>query len=200
MNELQRRIGIVLFYKGRTISLLEEQQGRVDAILYSSLFAQTRVQKGSIISYRMEQDKYQNLVLQDVEIEHTPLGWGRYDIYFLHYLLEVCYYFVPQGGGCKITFNFFLELFKNFESFTTSLHKKRVMGKLFSQLGIYPNDSAVQGCVELFLETPIDNLVTADLQLANEEILDQWILWCIQTHPQRQWFKAIPELLKSDTL
>jgi hypothetical protein len=195
---LQRRTGIVLMYKGRNISVLEEHQGRVDAIFYTSLFAQSRVQKGSVITYYIIRDKYQNMLLQDVVIEHTPLEWGRHDIYFLHYLLEICFYFVPQGGGCKETFNFFLQLFDNYAHFSIDLHKKRVIGKLFSHLGVYPNDSQVEHCVELFLKTPIDNLVRADLQLANEDLLDKWIFWCMQTHPQRQWFRAIPTLLKSD--
>lgn len=198
MKESQRRTGIVLLYKGRYISVLEEYHGRVDAIFYTSLFAQTRVQKGSIITYYVVRDKYQKLLLQDVEIEHTPLNWGRCDIYFLHCLLEMCYYFVPQGVGCKKTFQFFLELFSNFSSFKTELDKKRVIAKLFSELGVYPHDSAIEHSVEQFLKTPIDNLVRADLQLANEALLDRWILWCMQTHPQRQWFRAIPNLLKSD--
>jgi hypothetical protein len=191
-------MGIVLVYKGRNISVLEDQQGRVDAIFYTSLFSQTRIQKGSIITYYAIRDKYQKLVLQDVVIEHVPLAWARHDIYFLHYLLETCYYFIPQGSGCRETFNFFLELFDNFSFFTTDLHKKRVIGKLFSHLGVYPSDTKIEHCVEQFLKTPIDNLVRADLQLANEDILDKWIFWCMQTHPQRQWFKAIPTLLKSD--
>ena len=198
MKESQRRTGIVLLYKGRNLSLLESQQGRIDAIFYTSLFAKTRIQKGSIISYYAVRDKYQNLLIQDVEIEHMPLVWGRSDIYFLHYLLETCYYFVPQGVGCKITFDFFLQLFSHFDSFKTELDKKRVIAKLFSQLGVYPHDDVIQHCVEQFLKTPIDNLVCPDLQLANEDLLDRWILWCMQTHPQRQWFKAIPNLLKSD--
>lgn len=198
MKESYRRAGIVLVYKGKRISVLEKSQGRIDAILYTSLFSRTRVQKGSIITYRLVRDKYQNCILEDVEIEHIPLNWGRHDIYFLHYLLETCYYFVPQGSGCNATFDFFLQLFNHFSFFTSELHKKRVMGKLFSQLGVYPHDERIQQSVELFLKTPIDNLVQADLQLANEALLDQWILWCMQTHPQRQWFKAIPNLLKSD--
>lgn len=198
MKDSQRRIGIVLFYKGRNITLLEEYQGRVDAILYASFMAQSRVQKGSIITYYMARDKYQNLLVQDVEIEHTPLNWGRSDIYFLHYLLETCYYFVPQGIGCEITFDFFLQIFNKFSFFTSELHKKRVIAKLFSQLGVYPNDSVIQDCVEQFLKTPIDNLVRADLQLANEALLDRWILWCMQAHPQKKWFKAIPKLLKNE--
>lgn len=198
MKESQRRTGIVLLYKGRNLSLLESHYGRVDAIFYTSLFSKTRIQKGSIISYYAVRDKYQKLLIQDVEIEHMPLNWGRSDIYFLHYLLETCYYFVPEGVGCKITFDFFLELFSHFEQFKTELDKKRVIVKLFSQLGVYPHDNQIQDCVEQFLKTPIDNLVCADLQLANEALLDRWILWCMQTHPQRQWFKAIPNLLKSN--
>lgn len=198
MEETQKRIGIVLFYKGRNISVLEPNRGRIDAFLYTSLFSKTRVQTGSIITYHAIRDKYQKTVLQDIEIEHVPLGWGRHDIYFLHYMLETCYYFIPEGAGCDATFSFFISVFKKFSSFETSLHKKRVICKLFSQLGIYPHDPVIQACVEQFLKNPIDNLMQADLQLANEDLLNQWILWCIKMHPQGKWFKAMPTLLKSD--
>lgn len=197
-RESHRQTGIVLFYKGRNISVLETDQGRVDAFLYTSPFAKVRVQKGSLISYHQVRDKHQNLIFQDIEIEHVPLQWGRHDIHFLHYLLETCYYFVPQGSGCAITFSFFISLFNDFSHFTTVLHKKRVLCKLFSQLGIYPHDPEIHSCVEALLKKPIDNLMAGDLQLANEDLLDQWLLWCIQTHPQGRWFKAIPTLLKSD--
>lgn len=198
MKETQRRAGIVLFYQGRNISVLEITRGRVDAFLYTSLFSKTRVQKGSLITYHAVQDKHQKVLLQNIEIEYVPLEWGRYDIYFLHYMLETCYYFIPEGSGCEATFSFFIFLFNNFALFKAPRDKKIVICKLFSQLGIYPYDPLIQECVEQFLKNPIDNLMQADLQLANEDLLNQWILWCIKTHPQGKWFKAMPMLLKSD--
>jgi hypothetical protein len=197
VEELHAVTGIVLLYKGRSISLLDPIQGRIDAILYSSAYAKTRVVPGSIISYSVTRDRYQNIVLQNVEIDHVPLCWGRHDIHLLHYLLEICYYFIPQGAGCKNTFTLFITLFKNFSSFKTVLDKKNVLCKILSELGMYPHVPEIQSCVEELLEKPVDNLMARDLQLTNEDLLDQWLLWCIQTHPQGKWFKAIPTLLKS---
>lgn len=195
---MKRSLGIVLFYKGRNISIFEEQKGRIDALLYMKPTAHSRVQKGSVISYSVSCNNYQESLLQDVQVEHVPLLWAKDDIYFLHYLLELCYYFIPQGNSCPTTFSFFMNIFSQFSSFVTVLHKKRVLCKFFSQLGMYPYDSEIQQCVEQLLKMPIDNLMDADLQLASEDLCDQWINWCIQTHPQGKWFKAMPTLLKSD--
>src|SRR3989344_6227912 len=141
---MHRKTGIVLQYRGRNISVLEMLHGRVDAFLYSSPFAKSRVQRGSVISYYAEKDRYQNLLFDHVEIEHVPLEWGRNDIYFLHNMLELCYYFVPQGVGCDFVFSFFMTLFKEFSFFISPLHKKIVLCKLFSQLGMYPYVPEIQ--------------------------------------------------------
>jgi len=199
MKQQQRITALVLRVKGKNIALFEQTQGRVDVLFYQSLYKTVQLQQGSLITCAYKDPHFVTApLIEDVVVEHMPLAWAQIDIHFLHYILEVYYFFLPHGFECSLSFSFFLELFSQYASLITIFRKKVIVCKLFSLLGVYPHDKEVYEHVMYLLKSPIDNLMYQDLPLANEGVLDQWLLWCVKMHPQGKLFKAIPHLLKSD--
>lgn len=198
MKQHQRATALVLRVKGKHLALFEQEQGRVDVVFYQSLYKSVQLQQGSLITYTYKEHQGHQKCIEDISVEHMPLRWAQQDIHLLHYILEVYYFFLPHGYSCLSSFSFFIDLFTCYETCQTTSHKKIIICKLFSLLGVYPQDSEIYTYVAFLLEHPVDNLMQQDLQLIDEGVLDQWLLWCVKMHPQNKLFKAIPHLLKSD--
>lgn len=189
--------GIILRYSGQNISLLSRNRGRIDALLFYKK-GPCKVSCGSILSYSLAQSKYGRLIIENNMTEHTPLLWAQQDIYFLHYLLEACYFFMPVGSGGRFIFTLLERVYRNFQVFETIGLKKLLLCKLFAHLGVCPEHKKFQLAMEHLLEIDVDNIGPTDLELVQEETLDDWVRWCICLHPQGKWFKAMPTLLKSE--
>ena len=222
----KKNVGIVLKNYGSKVVLFEEQRGRFTALVHASSFAygfmlyrklgadsshaELVIKAGTCVSYTMQNGQsYRSgyAVLQELEIELVPLVQARKDIYFLHDLLELCLYFIPEGTTEPEIFWFIMEVLKNFENYLDLTMQKKILGKLFAHIGVYPRESCgeywgrnyTQECLQEYvkelLKTPIDKLLLQDLSKDAENILDQWLLWCIQSHHQSRYFKALPHLL-----
>ncbi len=187
--------GIVLRSSGMKLSLLSRTKGRIDVVLFAQR-GPTLISSGTVISYTAGTAQRGFLVIENKEVEHVPFAWAREGIYFLHYLLEVCYFFIPVGSGGTTIFALFEDVYRNFKILEPVISQKMVVCKLFAHLGIYPDDESFAPAVQLLLITPIDNMATTDLQLIAEDILDAWLLWCVCSHPHGKWFKAMPSLIK----
>jgi len=197
-----RYYGLLLRYNGRRASLLSKQKGRVDLLLFASQTKQP-LSPGALVSYYEKKKptvSYTMAIADDVQTEYMPLLWARQDIYFLHYLLEVCYYFLPEGSGGSSFFALLKQVYQNFSLFKDEKDKKGLLCKLFSHLGVCPEYESFQEAAHQLLLFPIDNTLTTNLQLISEEIYDQWIMWCVASHPYGKWFKAMPSLIKSENV
>lgn len=185
-----REVGIVLNHKGRNITVFERTQHRLDGITYIK-----NVPRGAFVSYNIVHEKGE-AILQDVMLEYMPLVQARSDIYFLHSLIEICYNFIPEGGCEFIIYPTIVKIFKSFELVLSENLKKVLLCRLFAHLGIYPINSELYEPLEEFLKMPIDNLIAGNLELANEDFFDRWLLWCLENHPQGKKCKALPLLLQ----
>lgn len=194
----ERDEGIVLRHTGTCLALLTKKRGRID-VLYFPRKGPNKISCGAIIAFDQQKAGQRGLpVLESMVIEHVPLVWARHDIYFLHYLLEACYFFIPIGSGGRSIFYLLEELYRNFQGFETIASKKMVLCKLFAHLGVHPEQEQFTQTAQVLLDIPVDNIGTTDLKLSVEDLFDNWIMWCINFHPQGKWFKAVPFLLKSE--
>ena len=186
----QRNVGIVLRHFGRYITIFDRTHRRRDVITY-----RVPVSRGAFISYILTQDKGQQIAI-DVQLEYMPLAQARLDIYFLHSLLEMCYYFIPEGGIEVPIYSFLLKILRSFELLTSGGAQKSVLCIFFAHLGIYPPEAQLCGFVEVFLNTPIDNVVQGNLELAHEDFLNKWLIWCVNMYPQGKKCKSLPLFLQ----
>lgn len=189
---------IILTTRGKKVSLLSATKGRCDALLYYASAARTTNQ-GTLISYGEYDQKDGLYILKNPILKDLPLAWARHDIYLLHCLLELCYYFVPFGGEGEKPFCFLKNLYVQNVFFLHQKMRKMVVCKLLSLLGVCPEATKFRPVLLLLSQLAIDNLVAADLELVCEDVLNEWISWCVEEHPYGRWFKAVPFFLKVKT-
>ncbi len=186
--------GIVLRKSGHVLALITKERGRIDGLFFPK--RQQGMSLGTIVSY-YEKNSKNNLILEETTIEHVPLEWARNDIHLLHYVLEICYFFMPVGSGGRRMFLLLKEIYRNFNLFHTVEHQKIIVCKLLAHLGIIPDNDSIHESASLLLETPIDKL---DMLINGAVVisdLEEWISWALITHKEGEWFRAVPLLLKS---
>src|SRR5579871_6396916 len=94
MNYNSIRQGIVLRVPSpdqHIVSLFDSQQGRLKALTNFS----PSIVHGELISYRLEPWR-QTYRLYDVHIMQLPASWVYTDILFLHHVLEMAFFFLPE--------------------------------------------------------------------------------------------------------
>ncbi len=188
--------GLVLRSWSGTVSLFSQQEGRIERKWYQ-VGHRAPLHRGSFISYTLQAGvaRTQNL-LMNVELERCGTLWAIQDMYLFHALLEACYYFIPLGSDAQQAYTFLMDLFDRFHFFSLAVQKKMVLCKFFTLLGMYPDDVRVHHLAAALLKMPIDNLVDTILELNTEELMNQWLSWCIEVHPKGKFFKAMPLLLE----
>lgn len=186
--------GLVLRSWAGKLSLLSPQEGRVEKKWYAPKH-RSPVHRGSVVSYSV-QSYNSPLLLEQLDLEQCATQIAFQDIYLLHYLLEVCYFFIPIGSEATHSYYYLITLFTQFHAFPDLAHKKSVVCKLFALLGVLPDDLAIQDLAYRLRQMPIDNLVAATLELNTEELMNRWLAWCMEMHPKGKFFKAMPLLLE----
>jgi len=116
---------LVLEQKGSVVSLLSAQGGRVEAIFYATRHLE-RLYPGSHVACVLEK-KQNRMLLVDVYVQHVPLVQARQDIFFLHYLLDICIHFFPLGMQDEQVYAFLMQILNQFERIQSSLEKKQIL-------------------------------------------------------------------------
>jgi hypothetical protein len=196
----ERDEGIVLGHSGNRVALLSKKRGRIDALFFPRK-GPSKLSPGAIISYDQQKMTRGGLpLLCNSTMEHIPMVWARYDLLFLHCLLEACSFFIPVGSGGRSIFLLLEEIYRNFQAFETVQSKKIILCKLLAHLGVHPEQEQFQKYAQILLDIPVDNRGVTDLELTIEDLCDSWIVWSVNFHPQGKWFKAIPFLIKSENV
>ncbi len=187
--------GIILRKSGHVLALITKERGRVDVLFFPKRLHQV-MSLGTIVSYSEKKGRDQ-FIMEETVIEHVPLEWARNDIHLLHYVLEICYFFMPVGSGGKSTFLLLKDIYRNFNLFYTVEHQKIIVCKLLAHLGIIQDNSIIHESASLLLKTSIDKLDMLIMSSICMDDLEEWITWALMTHKEGEWFKAVPLLLKS---
>lgn len=148
-----------------------------------------RLRAGSIVAYQNSTNN-KMIELCNVDIMHMPLELARNDIYFIHQMLELCYFFLPEVCAVPSIFDLLFFLLNSVDRVQYSYNKNMIVVRFFIYLGIYPQDEVLEKSIQLLLEQPLDTCASYINQQDNEAI-DQWIRWCIVTHPLRHHFKTL---------
>lgn len=192
---IQKQYGIVLkrfVPKKQKIAVFDRSLGRIDCIPHIDTLCH-----GAVISYYV--GKTQPLHhLHNVELIDVPFSLAHAHIHFLHKVLLVCYYFIPQGSAAPEAFDLLRFLYTIENNKCVKQFQLVFVCKLFALLGFVPNTLAVdQFIVDQLLTTSIDRLTNYPLELGIEQLLGQWIDACIALHPRAQLLKTMI-LFKTD--
>lgn len=144
---------------------------------------------GLFISYFIEPQK-QLFKISEVEIIDSIKNVNSDKLKFLHQLLEISFYFLPEASECPEVFTFLQKIMLQNKNYILK-HKKFLLCKLLAILGIIPEYSFKEAYLNLILSFPIDRLLELEINLNMEKNLDTWIIEGIKSHPQAQKFKTV---------
>lgn len=186
---MEKNKGIVLkSYQPYTckVILLDADYGKITAVPHRE-----NMSNGVCISYYL-QEQPNIFFMRDIEIIDMPMALAREDIFFVHHILELCYYFIPMGACVPGIFPLLVKLYDSPHVFENVLLKKIFLFQCFTVLGLYPEGKKFQDPFFLYLSTAsIDNLADQSVDLVHEKELDNWLLHCISVHPRIEHFKTI---------
>lgn len=180
--------GIVLnhqFPLRHTLTLLDEQQGRIEATVMHEVSA------GMLVHYTVA-PRFGRLYLEDIDIIAAPVELIHTDFLFLHHVLELCFYFLPPLSCSSGVFDLLLHLYNQPMPYHHIALKKLFLFKLLTVIGIYPelSDELEQLVVRL-QALSIDRVTPESLDLRSEQLLDYWLQRCVADHQKILQFKTI---------
>lgn len=167
------------------IIMLDEQKGMIELLNYQS----HRLQVGYCLEYQTI-TKNSSIYLKNYTITHSPHYLITTNIFFLHHLFELFYYFVPIGSCTQYLFLFLKELYAYNEKTGTmnNDHKRFFLIKFFYLIGIQEQDQHLQSLLHDLASIPIDRFSNKILDLPERKKIDFWLQLCIQSHPANKLF------------
>jgi len=177
------------------VSVFDQIQGKIYAVAQSHSVA---LMHGELIAYRLEPWKHMYR-LCDIEVLTLPAAWVCEDILFLHHVLEIAFFFIPEQSCATQLFRLCQFLYEKSEQqhVDPTLVKRLFLGKFFALLGVYP-DQAFEENEQLFhlfsgsgetLPDGVHNKIQSTDELYKK--LQRWLLGCIQTHPHANTFTTM---------
>ena len=189
INMSQKKHAFVLrFFKNdnKRIILFDKDKGK---IIGDS--PQKNIPIGACIEYDLivKRKKY---ILYNTRIVLMPVIINQDDLLFLHQVLELCHYFMPEEMPEEDIFSLLIYLYDNMNLFNDPFSKKIYITKLLLMFGIYPEKPYIEKTYwQDMLQQPISLLLRIKSSKEVEEFFIVWIRSCIQMHPLSHTFKAI---------
>ena len=167
--------GIVLYQNNTQASLIDECCGRVEVCSFSALMV------GGMYEYALESYAKQHVVRQQ-ELLFLPLQIIHEDFLFLHHIFEVMLLCAPVGSCVQGVFSLFLWLYNKPALWFSDKHKKFILFKLLSLLGIWPVQNHLYKTLIKIAEFPIDSISDETLELVSETNLEEWLTQSLGCH------------------
>lgn len=199
---LNKRYGIILrTYKPRKykLSLFDEHLGRIECIVPVKKRAFfDKAANGALLYYYIKplQTVYE---LHEIEIIDLPSAYARHDIYFLHHILELYYYFIPSDLPSIELFDLLKLLFAPSSYLYTKHGKKMFVLKFLSVLGVFPEET-VSFSPEMYrlISLSIDGMLKRTLDAHLEKEIENLICASIGAHPYKKQFKTTYFISRTD--
>ncbi len=190
MSALHRAI-VLRNYSPKTskLSLLDDQYGKIEVI---SRHAENAC-VGAFIEYNFDQrtGNRNSFLLPAFHLYEMPMQVARDDIYFLHHVIELCYFFIPLGSEAKNIFDLLEILYISDLALLNKKRKKIFLSKLFTLFGMTPDykDVKKRFVYQLFSMVP-GELPLIELPDEDEKTIEEWLLRCIASHPEARKMKT----------
>ena len=196
---METHIGIVLktcYSQVPDMTILDKQLGKITGKVHVRNKS-IRASHGSIITYTAT-PRGLSYILDTIDLEHVPFLFARQDIFFLHHILELCYYFLPESCAAEDVFELLVYLFGRFHE---KLYTKRrvILGKLFILFGMYPEQSKVSDYMNRIMYQPLHEFLDMPFDNQMNKWLDRWVWECIMAHPYKDRFKTIWLLKRTES-
>ena len=151
--------------------------------------AKSLLVQGAFIRFTL-QERRGKYTLKSSELIALPHLWVMNDILFLHRVLELIVFFVPYGSGIQGLLEHCMLLFEKPEHEDLDWYKKLFICRLFSLLGVCPENAELYNKNFLCLiSAPIDIMLNVQRAVLFDTI-DIWMRGCIQSHPRSHEIKT----------
>ncbi len=194
MNLLQHK-GIVLrtyVPRKQKLALFDYNLGRIECIvsLKNRGFIE-RLANGALLQYYAKPLHFL-YELYEVELVDLPTTFARHDIYFLHHILELYYYFLPSELPSPELFELVLFLFNPPAQLYCAHGKKMFLLKFFGTLGLFPEETvSFNPDIYRLISLPIESMLKRNLDAPLQKEIENLIFACIGAHPYKKQFKTI---------
>jgi len=196
-----RETGFVLkrfFPKQKKISILTSSMGKILLVVKNDKSCQL-LWPGMLVSF--ESLEWRSLyVTHRVEIIRENSYRRQYDIYWLHHLLELFYYFVPYADPAY-------RLFDQLAWYLDYLHSEIVDDKneiffrqfcivhFLSSMGSYHVPKELRYLLSLFVarDASLNDIIkkNSNSHVYNVSKINRWVISCLRKHPCFRSFKTV---------
>ena len=185
-------LGVVIkkhFPKRLRVSLLDESYGHINVVPTSWQWA-SYASLGALVSYDLhaESDVF---FVRSMELISLPVFKTEAAMFFLHHLLELCYFCLPLRAGQSECFDVVFYCTNMLEqAASTPLMQKLLFAKLLFLIGQYPHDIDKLAISRLLYE-PCERLATIVLDREQQKELELFIYQCVQSHPYGRLVRTV---------
>lgn len=189
------------------LSILTRSQGKCNLVVPKESLC-VRLWPGMLISFYPHRLNHTTMNSDDIKILYTPEGTSSKDMYWLHHLLELIYYFIPQAYPSHDVFDAlscYLSIldYKGIVQENLILLQKicvmhflQTTGSASQNFGFYDQDFLAQiTSLPIMLaknkETKTINKILDSINAHENKTINSWILKNLTTHPCFKSFKTI---------
>jgi hypothetical protein len=131
-------------------------------------------------------------VIGNVTTLEIPFLLARHNIYLLHHVFELSYYFLSDRTPAPQTFEFIYQLYRLEQQRLERWWIKVFLFKLLISFGYYPSYApfSIPVFYRLSIES-IDSIMGTPVHLKIERDMDDWLCACVGAHPYFGDFKTV---------
>jgi hypothetical protein len=195
---MKQSIGIVLkssHTHEQDIVLLDRYLGKISGTMVSR--TPITVGNGTVMTYTLVRKK-SRYTFESIDLEYVPFSCARDDIFFLHHVLELCYYFLPEECAVDEVFQMLIYLIHIVPYEKVAPRKYVVLARLLFLFGLYPEHDIVCSYLQGLVDMSLDHFFDAPHSEHMRASVRQWVWSCIMTHPAKRQFKTIGLLKRAE--
>lgn len=194
LNALCHGTGIILkshMPHKQSFSILDAKIGKI--FCYWDTRRPSNLRPGFLVSYTL-QLKGNYYIISNLDIVNFPYSLLYKHLGLLHFILELCDYFLPLHNTSEDLFAFLHDIYMS-DNFSTKISIKSFLFKLLILLNLYPKNFSLESDMRniIFSSTLKAHMAEENLHL----LLDSWLLGCMKDNEfchKIKSFKFLKEL------
>lgn len=176
----------------QSFSIFDSKIGKV--LCYWDTKKPLNFRPGFLVSYsiRLKNGYY---ILSNLEVINFPYDLINKNLELLHFILELCDYFLPLHNASGDLFDFLNTVYEGVSNFSTAISIKSFLFRFLTLLNLYPKDFLLENAIR-------DVIFSSKLRAGIKEenlhlLLDNWLLGCMRDnefYDRIKSFKFLKEL------
>ena len=147
--------------------------------------------RGALVSVTVTK-RQQGYELSNVDCLALPASWVADSLHFLHHIIELVAFFVPENQASGDIFNHMLSLYREQPAERNAeLVRNLFLCKFFMMTGLYPEPTCAQDVQFLrLLEQGFDEYAVIENDVFLQKKMIEWLDACVALHPASNQIKT----------